>query len=392
MIDAGGRFVLPGLTDSHVHFIGGAEGRQRVMLDDAETIAEIQRRVKAYADAHPDAPWILGGGWYYAVFGAAALPDRRLLDEAVPDRPVFLWAYDFHSSWANSKALELAGITAATADPANGAIVRDPRTRQATGALKETAGGLIEKVIPAATRESKLEALRQGIRYANSLGITRVHSAGWDAEQLELYDALRANGELTLRFLVAPNILPPAATPEVIARVEGLREKFADQWLNVGAVKFMLDGVIEAHTASVLAPYADDPSQGTLNWDEAAFRAAVAEFDRRGFQIFTHAIGDRAIRVALDAYEGTRGGPPQRAASASASSTSRAPPPNGTSRASARWASSPACSRCTPRRATTNLNVWSKALGPERASRAWPWRTALAPAARGWPSAATGRW
>ncbi len=380
VIDAGGRFVLPGLTDSHVHFIGGAEGRQRVMLDDAETIAEIQRRVKAYADAHPDAPWILGGGWYYAVFGAAALPDRRLLDEVVPDRPVFLWAYDFHSSWANSKALELAGITAATADPANGAIVRDPRTRQATGALKETAGGLIEKVIPAATRESKLEALRQGIRYANSLGITRVHSAGWDAEQLELYDALRANGELTLRFLVAPNILPPAATPEVIARVEGLREKFADEWLNVGAVKFMLDGVIEAHTASVLAPYADDPSQGTLNWDEAAFRAAVAEFDRRGFQIFTHAIGDRAIRVALDAYEATAA---------------------GTARAGKRFRiehiESPAAediprfgalgviASMQPLHATpgdNNLNVWSKALGPERASRAWPWERLRAGGAR----------
>ncbi len=169
-----------------MHFIGGALGRQRVQLDDAATIEEAQRRVKAYADTHPDRTWILGGGWYYSLFGATALPDRRLLDAVVPDRPVYPQAYDGHSSWANTKALELAGITGTTPDPANGVIVRDPRTRQATGALKETAGALIEKVIPAPTRAERLEALRQAIRYVNSLGITRVHSAGGDAEVLEL--------------------------------------------------------------------------------------------------------------------------------------------------------------------------------------------------------------
>lgn len=373
VIDAGGRLVLPGLTDTHVHFIGGAEGRQRVMLDDAETIEEIQRRVKAYADAHPDRPWILGGGWYYSVFGAAGLPDKRLLDAVVPDRPVFLWAYDFHSSWANSKALALAGVTRRTADPVNGAIVRDPRTGEATGALKETAGGLVEKAIPEATREERLDALRQAVRYANSLGLTRVHSAGWDAEALDLYDALRASGDLTLRFLMAPNIQPPAVTPETIARVEALRTRFHDEWLNVGAVKFMLDGVIEAHTAAVLAPYADEPgSTGTLNWDEAAFRAGVAELDRRGFQIFTHAIGDRAIRVALDAYEA--------AAPAAARADRRFRIEHIESPAAVdipRFGALGVVASMQPLHATpgaNNLNVWAKAIGPERASRAWPWQ------------------
>jgi predicted amidohydrolase YtcJ len=381
VIDAGGRVVIPGLTDTHVHFIGGAEGRQRVMLDDATTVEEIQRRVKAYADAHPDAPWILGGGWYYSVFGEAALPDRRLLDAVVADRPVFLWAYDFHSSWANSKALELAGISDRTPDPTNGAIVRDPRTRVATGALKETAGGLIGRAIPPATREQRLDALRQGIRYANAFGVTRVHSAGGDAEVLDLFAALRAENALTLRLLIAPNVNPPAATPEVVANVEALRTAHHDAWLGVGAVKFMLDGVIEAHTASVLEPYADAPeSRGTLNWDPSAYAAAVADFDRRGFQIFTHAIGDRAIRVALDAYEA--------AAPAPARADKRFRVEHIESPAAAdipRFGALGVIASMQPLHATpgdNNLNVWSKAIGPDRAARAWPWQRLAASGAQ----------
>jgi predicted amidohydrolase YtcJ len=381
VIDAAGQVVLPGLTDTHVHFIGGAEGRQRVMLDDATTVEEIQRRVKAYADAHPDAPWILGGGWYYSVFGEAALPDRRLLDAVVADRPVFLMAYDFHSSWANSKALELAGITARTPDPVNGAIVRDPRTRAATGALKETAGGLIEKAIPPTTREQRLEALRQGIRYANAFGLTRVHSAGGDAEVLDLFAALRAENALTLRLLVAPNVQPPAATPDVVTSIETLRTAHHDAFLDVGAVKFMLDGVIEAHTASVLEPYADAPeSRGTLNWDPSAYAAAVADFDRRGFQIFTHAIGDRAIRVALDAYEAAAPGPgraDRRFRVEHIESPAAADIP--------RFGALGVIASMQPLHATpgdNNLNVWSKAIGPERASRAWPWQRLASGGAR----------
>ena len=252
VIDAGGRLVLPGLTDTHVHFMGGALARQRVILDDAATVEEMQRRVKAYADAHPDQPWILGGGWYYSAFGDAALPDRRMLDAVVADRPVLLSAYDGHSSWANSKALEMAGITRATPDPPNGVIVRDPRSREATGALKESAGNLVEKVVPEPTRDQRLQALRQAIAYANSIGVTRVHSAGGDAEVLELLAELRGQEAMTLRMVVTPFINPPAVTPEVLARAEQLRTQYHDEWLNVSAVKFMLDGVIEAHTAAVL--------------------------------------------------------------------------------------------------------------------------------------------
>ena len=381
VIDAGGRLVLPGLTDTHVHFMGGALARQRVILDDAATVEEMQRRVKAYADAHPDQPWVLGGGWYYSAFGDAALPDRRMLDAVVADRPVLLSAYDGHSSWANSKALEMAGITRATPDPPNGVIVRDPRSGEATGALKESAGTLVEKVVPEPTRDQRREALRQAITYANSIGVTRVHSAGGDAEVLDLLAELRGQQAMTLRMVVTPFINPPAVTPEVLARAEQLRAQYHDEWLNVSAVKFMLDGVIEAHTAAVLEPYANEPrTTGILNWDPAAYAAGVAEFDRRGFQIFTHAIGDRAIRLALDTYEATA------PTTARADRRFRVEHIESPSAADIpRFGALGVIASMQPLHATpgdNNLNVWAKAIGPERASRAWPWERLRAGAAR----------
>ena len=177
VIDAGGRLVLPGFEDCHIHFMDGSLGLTQVDLNDAKTVPEIQKRVKDYAASHPTDLWITGMGWTYPTFGAAALPDKKILDEVVPDRPVYLVAFDGHSSWANSKALQMAGITRQTPDPPNGKIVRDANG-DATGALKESAGELVGGKMPKPTREERLAALRRGIHEANRLGLTRVHSAG----------------------------------------------------------------------------------------------------------------------------------------------------------------------------------------------------------------------
>lgn len=160
VIDAGGRVVLPGFTDCHVHFMSGSIALTGVILDDAKTVEEYQKRVKEYATAHPEAAWILGRGWTYPAFGATALPDKKYLDAVVPDRPVLLEGYDGHTYWANSKALELAHIDKNTPDPPNGVIVRDAQTSEATGALKEAAQDLVEKMVPVLTREQRLAALR----------------------------------------------------------------------------------------------------------------------------------------------------------------------------------------------------------------------------------------
>jgi predicted amidohydrolase YtcJ len=303
IVDAGGHLLLPGFEDCHIHFMDGSLGLVEVDLNGASSVAEIQRRVKAYAASHPKEPWITGMGWTYPTFGPAALPDKKILDEVVPDRPVYLVAFDGHSSWANSKALAMAGIGKQTPDPANGKIMRDAKG-EATGALKESAGDLVAKVMPKPTREERLAALRKGIHEANKFGLTRVHSAGQDFEYLDLYDELRRKGELTLRFYVAYFLNPPELRAEDLNQIEQARRMYRDDWISGGVVKTMLDGVVEAHTAAMLTPYSDDPSQsGKLFWEPAKYKAAVTELDRRGLQVFTHAIGELAVRTALDAYE-----------------------------------------------------------------------------------------
>src|SRR6202171_2042894 len=178
VINAGGKLVLPGFVDCHIHFIDGSFSLGRVNLEGAKDPADIQKRLREYASEHPGDGWILGRGWNYAMFGSEALPHKKYLDEIFSDRPVFLEGYDGHTYWANSKALALAGITRETPDPPNGAIVRDPKTAEATGAVKEAAQELVAKIVPKPSRAEKLAALRAGIKWANEHGITRVHSAG----------------------------------------------------------------------------------------------------------------------------------------------------------------------------------------------------------------------
>jgi len=396
VIDAGGRLVLPGIVDTHVHFMGGAIALQQIHLDDATTVAEIQKRVKSYAAAHPDAPWILGRGWWYSVFGAVALPNKKMLDDVVPDRPVFLTAYDGHTTWANSKALQMAGITRDTADPANGIIVRDAKTGEATGALKEAAGRLVRKIIPEPSRQDRLEALRQAMHYANSLGVVRVHIAGSDNAYLDIYDEIRQKGALTVRFYSAGSAEAPELTPAAVEMMEQNRRKYHDEWLDTGAVKFYLDGVIEAHTAAMLAPYSDDPAQsGHPTWNPAKYKQAVAELDRRGFQLFTHAIGDRAIRLALDAYEEAnkangRKDARDRVEHIEDPSADDIP----------RFGKLGVIASMQPLHAYPNdniLNVWARNVGPERALRAWPWHDIAAAGGRlalgsDWPVVTLNPW
>ena len=312
VIDAKGRLVLPGFTDCHIHFLEGALSMGQVALDGTKDVPEIQERVKKYAADHPGKGWVLGRGWTYDAFGAAALPDKKYLDEIVPDRPVLLVGYDGHTYWANSRALELAGITRDTPDPPNGTIVRDPKTGEPTGALKEGASPLVERVLPEPTHEEKLAALRQGIAAANHAGLVRVHALGsdtagalHDSRAFDEYEELRQKGLLTLRMYIAPFLDPQQGlTPEFVASMEALRKKYHDDMLSGGLVKIMLDGVVESHTAAMIDPYADDSSQrGRMFWDAEKYKAAVAELDRRGFQVTSHAIGEGAVRLALDAYE-----------------------------------------------------------------------------------------
>ena len=382
VIDAGHRLLLPGFTDCHIHFMDGSLGLTRVDLNGATTVAEIQKRVKAYADAHPAQPpaqpndaWIQGMGWTYPTFAPSGLPNKKTLDDVVPDRPVYLIAFDGHSSWANSKALAMAGIDRNTPDPPNGKIVRD-ENGDATGALKEAAGDLVGSKTPVPTRAERLGALRKGIHEANRVGLTRVHSAGQDFEYLDLYNELRTRGELTLRFYIAYFLDPPGLTPQSNALIDNARRQYNsnDDWIAGGVVKTMLDGVVEAHTAAMLEPYTDDPTQsGKLFWDPDKYKATVANLDARGLQIFTHAIGDRAVRLALDAYQNA----------AAVNHTKDARPriehiETITTVDVDRFGKLGVIASMQPLHSYPDedtLGIWARNIGPERASRAWVWRS-----------------
>src|SRR5437899_6488375 len=304
VINAGGNLVLPGFVDCHIHFMDGSLSLGRVNLEGAKDPGDIQKRLRLYAFEHPGDDWILGRGWNYAMFGPEALPHKKYLDEVFPNRPVFLEGFDGHTYWANSKALVLAGIAHDTPDPPNGTIVRDPKTGEATGALKESAQGLVAKIIPKPSRVEQLLALRAGMKWANEHGITRIHSAGQDFEALDLFDEMRRRGDLTLRMYIAYFLNPPELRPQDLDAIEHAHKRFHDDWIDAGAVKFMVDGVVESHTAAMLELYSDDPSvKGKLFWEPANYNAAVAEVDKRGFQLFTHALEDYGVRVASDGYE-----------------------------------------------------------------------------------------
>jgi len=373
VIDAQGRVVLPGFTDCHVHFMDGSLGLTRVVLDGAKTVAEIQKRVKEYADSHPNAPWITGMGWSYPTFGESGMPDKKILDEIVPDRPVFLEAFDGHSSWANSKALAAAGINRSTEDPLNGTIVRDEKG-EPTGALKESAGDLVRKQIPQPTRADRLDALQLGMHEANRFGLTRVHSAGGDFEYVGLFDSLHQLGKLTLRFYIAYFLDPPGMTFQKTLDIAKVRQKYHDDWVSGSLVKIMLDGVVETHTAAMLAPYSDDPSQsGKLFWKPEDYKLSVTKLDRRGIQLFTHAIGDRAVRLALDAY--------QEAAEQNHSVDMRhriEHIENVSPDDIPRFGKLGVIASFQPLHADPDedtLNIWARNVGPERAQRAWAWKS-----------------
>jgi predicted amidohydrolase YtcJ len=374
VINAGGKLVLPGFVDCHIHFLDGSFSLGRVNLEGAKNPDDIQQRLREYAAEHPGEDWILGRGWNYAMFGSETLPHKKYLDELFPNRPVFLEGYDGHTYWANSKALAMAGITRDTADPPNGTIVREPQTGEATGALKESAQDLVAKMLPKPTRADQLLALRAGMKWANRNGITRVHSAGQDFEVLDLFDEMRRRGDLTVRLYVSYFLDPPGLRPQDLDAIEHARKKFHDDWIDAGAVKFMVDGVVEAHTAAMLEPYSDDQSlKGRLFWDPSKYKSAVAELDKRGLQLFTHAIGDYGVRTALDAYEeaATRNHKSDRRPRIEHIETVAA-------KDIPRFGKLGVIASMQPLHSypdADTLEVWARNAGPDRASRAWAWKS-----------------
>ena len=303
-IDLQGKMLLPGFHDSHVHLIGGGIELGECDINGLTSVDQILAAVKRYADLYPDRKWIKGGGWPLTL--EEGNPHKSLLDKVVSDRPIMLDAFDGHSVWVNSKALEIAGITKETPDPARGRIERDPKTGEPTGTLRESAGRLIVNKIPPYTHEEYVKGLRRGLELANRFGITSVQEASVGEQHLNAFHELDRSNELTVRAVAAMRIDPAKYSSQVPQFVEG-REKYRGKRLKTTAVKIFQDGVIESRTAALLQPYLVEAGErGWLNLEPEVLKPLAAQLDRLGFQIHIHAIGDRAIQSSFDALEFAR--------------------------------------------------------------------------------------
>ena len=301
VVDLGGRMVLPAFQDSHIHLVMGGVESLSCNIAELETKEAVFARIREYAAAHPELPWVTGGGWALPLFPQAN-PRKEDLDVLVPDRPAILDAADGHSSWANSRALALAGITRDTPDPVGGRIERDPKTGEPTGTLRESAAGLVESHVPELGPADYINGLRAGLAMANRFGIASIIEARADGGILDAYVALDRAGELSLRVLASLQVDTDKGVSEA-RRLAALRQRYVGTRLKATAAKIFADGVIESHTAALLEPYVDRPGdRGTLLLEPEAFDALARALDLAGFQIHVHAIGDRAIRMSLDAF------------------------------------------------------------------------------------------
>jgi predicted amidohydrolase YtcJ len=309
VVELRGKMVLPGFQDGHIHPIDSGVELGDCTLYDLTSASAITDSIRACARAHPDAAWVRGGGWQLPIFNGAN-PSAALLDRAVPDRPALMYAADGHSAWVNSRALALANITRQTPDPAHGRIERDPKTGLPSGTLREDAVSLVAKAMPERTAAELAAGLERAERLANRFGITTVFSASTDEAGLRTFAEADRKGTLTFRVVAAIHLEDPLPD-SLLSKLGDLRSRYATPRVRPTAVKLFADGVIESHTAALLQPYLDRKGDsGRPIYDPVRLKNLALELDARGFQIHVHAIGDRAIRMTLDAfaYARTRNG------------------------------------------------------------------------------------
>ncbi len=300
VIDAGGKSVLPGFNDAHVHWLMGGFSLTNVNLRAAKSPGEFARLIADFAKRLPKGRWILEGGWDHENWSGTPLPTRQMIDAVTPDNPVFVDRLDGHMGLANSVALKLAGITRETKDVPGGLIVRDA-DGEPTGVLKDAAMGLVERVVPLPSWDEKLVAARAATEYAASLGVTSVQdlSAGDD---VGLYQFLRERGELKTRIYAVRSIV----SWEVLGKA-GVRAAFGNDWVRLGGLKGFSDGSLGSTTALFFDPYNDAPDTRGLLFDQmlpegVMLKRALAA-DQAGLQVMIHAIGDKANATILDLYQ-----------------------------------------------------------------------------------------
>ena len=305
-IDLAGSFVMPAFADGHAHPLFAGRESQGPKVNGLQSVAEIVAEVKRFADANPNSKWIIGGAYEAAIVERGDF-EAHWLDEVVTDRPVVLHAVDHHTIWVNSKALEIAGITYLTKDPDGGTIARR-EDGSPKGTLREPAAmDLITKLAPERTLQDELDAITWASDQNLAAGVTCSMDAWVEDGMTEIYIEAAKTGHLkvdmNLTFLAQPGKWQSRVGyyNQMRADVEALPK---DSGLTARSVKFICDGALSAGTAAILEPYLDDPtSKGLLIWSDAEIIEAAITFDKQGLQLHIHAIGDAAVRQALDAIE-----------------------------------------------------------------------------------------
>jgi predicted amidohydrolase YtcJ len=301
VVDLAGRMVLPGFHDTHVHPVSGGTALSDCDLHAATSREDVVRLVGDCAARATGAAWVRGGGYSPTIFDDGA-PPRELLDSLVPDRPAYLEDATGHAAWVNGRALAAAGVDARTPNPAPDGIVVRRADGSAQGTLREAAMELVSRRVPPHTEAELGAGLDRALAMAASLGITTLHEVGGDERSLRTYAGAERDGRLTARVLVAL-VADPTRGGAQVAGLAAARDRFTGRLARVVAAKIFLDGVIEGGTAALLEPYVDRPGwRGELRATSPDTLASlVSALDSAGFKVHVHAIGDRAVRAALDA-------------------------------------------------------------------------------------------
>ncbi len=305
VVDLDGKMLLPGFHDGHAHIRYGGAATLRCSLHSEQDLTVIRSLLVdcVSSQAYASDEWVVGGGWPISAFPDGS-PSSAMLDEVFTDRPAY-FSDDFgHNAWVSSRALEIAGIDAETPDPPQGVIVRDLETGQPNGTLRDSAMALVEKFIPEATFEQRYSGLLAGLEQARKFGITAFSEPGVSGDNIALYKAADDRGDLTARVVAPLSPLDEIAArfgPEIFELL-AKRDQFRGAYLNVDSVKVYIDGVIETRTSTMLEPYLDGSNFPPF-YEQDELNTLYEAFDKMGIQIHTHAIGDGAIRIALDAYE-----------------------------------------------------------------------------------------
>jgi predicted amidohydrolase YtcJ len=295
----GQAMVTPGFMDGHLHFLDGGFQLASVDLRPADAKAEFIERVAAFVSERKPGEWIVGGDWDHERWPGTPLPRKDWIDSVTPDNPVLLYRLDGHMGLANSAALRLAGVTKETKDIPGGVIVRDPKTGEPTGVLKDEAMGPVQAVIPEPTDEQRDAALRRALEHAASHGVTAFAHVSVPLAELGAYLRAKRAGTLTAR---AALYFPIESWKQVADSVERLGR--GDDWVWIGGVKGYMDGSLGSTTAFFYQPYDDDPStSGILTTSEDSMRAWIGAADSAGLQVVVHAIGERANGLLLQIFD-----------------------------------------------------------------------------------------